>query len=321
MSRKHHFDQNVPTAISMNRAAHELIGDRDLKIAAGHYLDEIAAKANGGPALGIFDKWFVRATARLSAFDLDRPWEDSVRREMERSPGQAKGLAWDFVRLRQFLNRWRQGRWVAYGERERSRIHYATKYGTEFGSDVLLTCQGAPRLMQWRGMPLRKTVFDFAIYPQLMAELRPQSLFEIGSGSGASAIWLADQAGLVNPGCHVHSVDRVAVALTHPGVTFHQGDCANPESLFDAALLAAAPHPWLVIEDAHHNVAAVLNHFHAVLRKGDYLYVEDSEIKGDDIKRFLAGREDAYAVDTKYTDFFGRNATCAFDSILVRTKD
>ncbi len=26
----------------------------------------------------------------------------------------------------------------------------------------------------------------------------------------------------------------------------------------------------------------------------------------------------AYKVDTRYTDFFGRNATCAVDSILVR---
>jgi cephalosporin hydroxylase len=302
----------------MNRAARDLIGDRDLKIAAGHYLAEISAKAGDGPALGIFDKWFVRATARLSALDWDRPWEECVQQEIERSPAQAKGLAWDFVRLRLFLDRWRQGRFVAHSERERSRIHYATRHGTEFGSDVLLTCQGASAGLRWRGLPLMKTVFDFAIYPQLMAELRPRSIFEIGSGSGASAIWLADQASLVNPGCQVHSADRVGVTQTHPGVTFHQGDCSLPASLFDAALLEAAPHPWLVIEDAHHNVAAVLGHFHPVLRKGDYLYIEDSEIKGDDIRRFLAGREDAYAVDTKYTDLFGRNATCAFDSILVR---
>jgi len=303
----------------MNRPAPDLIGDRDLKIAAGDYLAEIAAKA--GPALGLFDKWFVRATARLAALDRERPWEDSVRQEMGRAPGEANGLAWDLARLRLFLDRWRQGRFVGHGERERSAIHYATRYGTEFGSEVLLTCQGAAAGLTWRGLPLMKTVFDFAIYPQLMAELRPRSIFEIGSGSGASAIWLADQAGLVNPGCHVHSVDRIAVAATHPGVTFRRGDCSDPEKLFDGALLRAAPHPWLVIEDAHHNVAAVLAHFHGFLRAGDYLYVEDSEIKGDDIARFLAGREDAYAVDTRYTDFFGRNATCAFDSILVRTKD
>jgi len=309
---------------SMMSAGEALISDRDLKVAAGNYRTEIAARAASG-ALGIFDKWFLRATARLLAFDPDRPWQDSVRQEIERSPAQNRGLEWDFLRLRLFLDRWRQGRFVRYGDRQRSRIHYFPKYGTEFGGDVLLTCQGASSSLSWGGLPLMKTVFDFAIYPQLLSELRPKSIFEIGSGSGASAIWLADHAAMIDPGarasCHVHSVDLVGVTASHPGVTFHQGDCTRPESLFDAAVLDSAPHPWLVIEDAHHNVAAVLVHFHAALHKGDYLYVEDSEIKRDDILRFLDGRENAYLVDTKYTDFFGRNATCALDSIFVRATD
>ena len=96
------------------------------------------------------------------------------------------------MRLRLFLDRWRQGRFVEYGQRERSGAHYHPRFGTEFGIDVLLTCQGAPSLMRWRGMPLMKNVFDFAIYPALIAELRPRTMFEVGSGSGASAAWFAD---------------------------------------------------------------------------------------------------------------------------------
>lgn len=308
----------------MNGESGGLISDRDLKIAAGRYRAEITAKADGGRAgtLGIFDKWFLRVTTRLLAFDQDRPWEAGVRQLMQERPAQARSFEWDFARLQLFLGRWRQGRFVSYDERERALVHYVPKYGTEFGSDVLLTCQGTSYGLQWRGLPLMKTVFDFAIYPQLIAELRPKSIFEIGSGSGASAIWLADQSALVNPGCHVHSVDRVVVPHTHPGVTFHGGDCSHPDSLFDSKLLECAPHPWLVIEDAHHNVAAVLSHFHRFLRQGDYLYVEDSAIKRDDIRCFLAsGRAACYAVDTKYTDFFGRNATCALDAIFLRVAD
>jgi cephalosporin hydroxylase len=63
-----------------------------------------------------------------------------------------------------------------------------------------------------------------------------------------------------------------------------------------------------------------LNAFHPFLKPGDYLVVEDSEIKREDIRRFLAQYPDCYLVDTKYTDFFGRNATCALDSIFVRTE-
>jgi cephalosporin hydroxylase len=314
---------NIEKIAGMTHANDELISGRELKVAAGQYLAHIAAKADGrhGQALGIFDKWFLRATKRLFSCDPDQSWEDSIKQEMLASPAQAPGLEWDFTRLRMFLDRWRQGRFVTHKDRERSHIHYAPKYGTEFGSDVLLTCQGASHALQWRGLPLMKTVFDFAIYPQLMAELCPRSIFEIGSGSGASALWLGDQAAIVSPGCLVHSVDLVPATAVHPAVTFYQGDCSRPESLFDVALLNGAPHPWLVIEDAHHNVAAVLNYFHGFLRSGDYLYIEDSEIKREDIRQFLTGREDCYVVDTKYTDFFGRNATCALDSIFVRAKD
>jgi hypothetical protein len=91
----------------------------------------------------------------------------------------------------------------------------------------------------------------------------------------------------------------------------------------EASVLAASPlvHPWLVVEDAHHNVEPVLSHFHSGLKKGDCVYVEDSEIKRGDIRRFLSKHPGCYLVDTKYTDFFGRNATCALDSIFVKTMD
>jgi hypothetical protein len=101
-------------------------------------------------------------------------------------------LPWDLHRLRQFLDRKQQGRFVEYSRREQSGVHYHPRFGTEFGPDVLLTCQGAPSLMRWRGLPLMKNVFDFAMYPALIAEILPKTIFEIGSGLGASAIWFAD---------------------------------------------------------------------------------------------------------------------------------
>ena len=98
-----------------------------------------------------------------------------------------------------------------------------------------------------------------------------------------------------------------------------QGDCSDPERLFDAALLRTAPHPWLVVEDAHHNVGGVLEHFHKYLSSSDYLVVEDSDVKRETLRQFIGDRPDAYLVDTRFTDNFGRNATCAADSIFVRT--
>ena len=300
--------------------ATDLISGDALKAAAFRFVDEMRAKvgAEQSGLLSIFDSWFTRVVSRLIQFDPARSWEDCVHENAARSVAQDQGLQWDLHRLRLFLDRWQQGRYVEFGQRERSAAHYHARFGTEFGVDVLLTCQGAPSLMRWRGTPLMKNVFDFAMYPALIAELRPQTVFEVGSGLGASAAWFADHMALCGIDGRVHSVDLVKPAADHPGVDFYQGDCSDPARLFDPALLRAAPHPWLVVEDAHHNVAAVLEQFHAFLRPGDYLVVEDSDVKRDALRAFVGAHPRDYLVDTRFTDYFGRNATCAADSIFVR---
>jgi cephalosporin hydroxylase len=293
-----------------------LISGDELKDAAARFTEwqheNIPAAQRG--AFSVFDKWFTRVTARFSQFDPRKPWEDSVR---DAAQG-ASGLAWDLQRLRQFLDRWARGRLVSFAERDAARANYDARFGTEFGADVLLACQGAPNLMRWRGLPLFKTAFDFAIYPQLLQELRPRTIFEIGSGSGASALWLADLAQTFDIDAMVHSVDIRPPAAGHPRVQFYRGDSREPATLFPAEALAAAPRPWLVIEDAHQNVPGVLAWLHEYLAVGDYLVVEDSDVKRDALAAFDAAHPRQYKVDTRYTDFFGRNATCANDSIFVR---
>jgi cephalosporin hydroxylase len=299
----------------------ELIGGDALKAAALKYSGEMRQRVETeqGGLLSVFDGWFTRVVSRLLQFDPARSWEDSVQ-ETAAGPGQALDLQWDLFRLRQFLDRWQQGRFVEYSEREASAPFYQPRFGTEFGVDVQLTCQGAPSLMRWRGTALMKNVFDFAMYPALIAELRPRTIFEIGSGLGASAAWFADTMTTCGIDGLVHSVDLRKAKVEHPLVSFYQGNCAEPARLFDAALLQAAPHPWLVVEDAHNNVAAVLGHMHGYLTPGDYLVVEDSDVKREALRSFVGAHPDNYLVDTRFTDNFGRNATCAADSIFIRHK-
>jgi cephalosporin hydroxylase len=304
----------------MPKAA-SLIGDDDLKAAALAFSHAIRTKVESqqGGLLSVFDGWFARVVGRLTQFDPTRSWEESVEADAAQSP-QVDNLRWDLLRLRQFLDRWRQGRFVPFAEREKSQVHYHPRFGTEFGADVLLTCQGAPSLIRWRGQPLMKNVFDFAMYPSLIAELKPRTVFEVGSGMGGSAAWFADQMTFSGADGRVHSVDRVKPQMEHPRVSFHQGDCRCPERLFDPALLASEPHPWLVVEDAHENVAGVLERFHAFLAPGDYLVIEDSDIKREVIRQFVNAHPGQYLVDTRFTDNFGRNATCAADAIFIRTE-
>ncbi len=296
----------------------QLIAGDALKAAALHYSAEMKARvgAEQGGLLSVFDGWFTRVVARLLQFDPTRSWEESV----HQAAAQAPELQWDLLRLRQFLDRWNQGRFVEFAEREKSATFYHPRFGTEFGIDVQLTCQGAPALMRWRGAPLMKNVFDFAMYPALIAEVRPLTVLEIGSGLGASAAWFADIMAANDIDGRVHSVDRRKPTLSHPCVTFGQGDCSDPASLFDEEVLRTAPHPWLVVEDAHHNVTAVLEYMHSFIAPGDYLVVEDTDVKRPVLRSFTAAHPGCYLVDTKFTDNFGRNATCAADAIFVRTK-
>jgi cephalosporin hydroxylase len=306
----------------MTGEASLLISGDALKACTLKYAKQLRAKVETeqGGLLSVFDSWFTRVVNQLIRFDASSPWEESIRQEALRSPAQAQSLQWDLMRLRLFLDRWAQGRFVEFAQRERSGVHYHPRFGTEFGVDVLLTCQGATSLMRWRGLPLLKNAFDFALYPMLLGELRPLSIFEVGSGLGASAAWYADTLTALGVSARVHSADLAKAQIEHPGVSFRQGDCSNPESLFDLEVLRSAPHPWLVVEDAHHNVEAVLEHFHKFLVPGDYLVVEDSDVKRDDLRKFVGAHPGDYLVDTRFTDFFGRNATCAADSIFVRTE-
>lgn len=177
--------------------------------------------------------------------------------------------------------------------------------------------QGVLSAIYWQGKPLFKTVYDLAMYPMLIAELQPRTIIELGSGSGASAVWLADVANCHGVKCSIISIDRLPVDVTDSRVSFLNGDVADLAGLLDPQL-AALRHPWLVIEDAHAHVAKVLGYFDQHLRPGDYFIIEDSLLKRSKLLEFCRAAGERYRLDTLYLDLFGQNTTCAVDSIFRR---
>jgi Rhamnosyl O-methyltransferase/CmcI len=177
--------------------------------------------------------------------------------------------------------------------------------------------QGVEDCLSWRGLPLFKSVYDFAIYPMLLWDLKPATIFELGSGTGASAFWYSDIMRMFEFPTHIYSIDLNKLSSDDPQVSFLQGDCRELESVLPFGSLDDLPHPWLVIEDMHVNTAGILSYFAIQTTKRDYIVVEDSRSKSDDLAAFDRQYSHLFRVDTRYTDFFGRNATCSADSIFV----
>ena len=286
-----------------------------LKQAGRRLVAELQAKIEGvQQGVGTFaDHTLLDLIGKLERFDRALPWEDSVA-QVSRN---LDDIRLTLQRLQLLLTRRAQGRFVDYQERSQSMPR-----GVYGDSDLnhldLSMSQGAFHCMQWKGMPLFKTAYDFSIYTMLLWALRPATIIELGAGAGASAIWLADLATTFWIDSTVYSVDVRKPDVEHDRVSFIEGDCTRIDTVFEEKILRNAAHPWLIIEDAHVNVYGVLSCFHPYIVPGDYVVVEDSAGKQEDIGRFLEEQPGRYKVDTHYTDFFGRNVTCAPDSILVR---
>lgn len=287
----------------------------DLKRAASVERTNIQARIRNrqGGVPTYFDAFLCNFLNRLLASESLHGWTTNAGQASAGSSTArvAAELQW-FVN---YLAARNQGRFVSYETRLKQD---ATGGQSGIRSPERMMSQGMAECLTWKGRPLFKTVFDFAILPMLIWELKPGTVFEIGSGTGASACWIADTMETAGLSSRVYSTDVKPVAERYPGVQFLSGDCTSPASLFEPDLLRSAARPFLVIEDAHVNVRNVLLYLDEFLKPGDYLFVEDSVNKGDALEAFLRERTGRYAVDSRYTDFFGRNATSAINSIFVR---
>ena len=210
--------------------------------------------------------------------------------------------------------------------------------------------QGLHQQLEHANLPLMKMAWDLALLSTALAEMQPQSIIELGTGSGASAMWLAEEAAkhrqwsssaAAGLPTHVHTFDlkraeTIAAAVSMDtsawhslmsarSITFHGGaDLSNAEAALPTSLLASLPHPWLIIEDSHApNMLQLLRHLFGHMKPGDYMVVEDIRLAGRkraDWFALLSEAGDRAALDLKYMDFFGVNACCAPDGWMKKVE-
>lgn len=123
------------------------------------------------------------------------------------------------------------------------------------------------------GIPTMKSPMDFWIYQEIIAELRPDVIIELGTWHGGSALALAHMCDVLGHG-RVISIDiNPSPAFTHPRITWMTQDAVEAE------VSISKSETVLVIDDSSHtydNTLAVLRRFSPLVSVGSYFIVEDS---------------------------------------------
>lgn len=130
------------------------------------------------------------------------------------------------------------------------------------------------------GVPALKSPIDFWIYQELLFELRPDVIIEIGNRFGGGTLALAHLCDLLGKGrvvgLDVDHRDIPSVVKTHARISLIEGDACNS---FEKVSRSISAHEHvLVIEDSSHtydNTLNVLNTFNCLIKPGGYFVVED----------------------------------------------
>ena len=130
------------------------------------------------------------------------------------------------------------------------------------------------------GVPTIKGPIDFWIYQEVIFELKPDVIIEIGNRFGGGTLALAHLCDLLGHG-HVIGLDITHQHIypgvrNHPRVTLIEGDACS--SFVTVRELVPEDASVLVIEDSAHtyeNTLNVLNTYSRLIKPGGYFIVED----------------------------------------------
>ena len=143
--------------------------------------------------------------------------------------------------------------------------------------------------VRFLGVPCLKSVMDLWNYQEILFDLKPGLIVEFGTRHGGSALYFSMIARQVRADARVLTVDIEDHLLdpsvpTAPGIEFMKCSSVDPAVIGRIqALRTQLGGPVFAILDSDHRKQHVLREMlslREVLRQGDYLVVEDSNING-----------------------------------------
>ena len=184
--------------------------------------------------------------------------------------------------------------------------------------------------MTYKGVGCHKCPFDYVMYQMILWEVKPDLIIEIGTLSGGGALYLADLLNMIGKG-EIHTIDIENQSDTkikkHPRIkTFYNGwesyDLKLSKKFKKIIVIDDGAHTYEQVRDA-------LVKFSPLIKKGSYYIVEDGVLTELNtpikyhggptraIDEFVSTNK-KFAIDRKWTDMFGHNATFNVNGYLKR---
>jgi len=138
-----------------------------------------------------------------------------------------------------------------------------------------------PIRMKYHGIPIRKNPLDLWIYQEVIFDLKPDLIIEIGSAHGGSTLWLAHQLDLLgNERGKVLSldIDRTPYLASHRRIVELTGDSSTPEVVRQVKAHRESASVVLICHDGNHTAEGVLRDLRAyadMVTPDSYFIVED----------------------------------------------
>ena len=132
--------------------------------------------------------------------------------------------------------------------------------------------------VSWMGRPIWKNVLDAWIYQEIVHEIKPDVIVEIGSKYGGSTAYFADLLELMKKGIVISiDIDRSQYDLEHERVIPLTGNSSDPEILGKVRELCQGKSVMVVQDGAHYKkqVLEDLVNYSCLVSLGSYYIVED----------------------------------------------
>ncbi|MDW8146469.1 MAG: CmcI family methyltransferase [Roseiflexaceae bacterium] len=130
----------------------------------------------------------------------------------------------------------------------------------------------------WMGVKMIKNPLDAWIYQELLYEVQPDIVIEIGSASGGSTLFLAHLLDIIGKGQVISiDIDRSNYHVQHPRIIEITGDLSSPHVVNQVAKLCRDK-TVMVIHDGDHRKEQVLKDlslYSPLVSVGSYFVVED----------------------------------------------